>query len=139
LSLPPSVRQAANGYLFFRCVFRGSILDHRQDHAVVGSIPIRRDAPVLAVPGLDATGACTLVVGARHLDGLEHAFEAELVEAIGTQVEIFQAPAHLLARKRLLAKLDLRGPDALDAEHGVDQASHIEDFTRLLPFGGALT
>src|SRR5215471_20857007 len=75
-----SVRQQAAGrdLLLGRVLSRG-LLDHGRDHAVVASVPVGRDLPVLAIPGLDAPHARTLVVGAGHLDRPQHALEAELL------------------------------------------------------------
>src|SRR5262249_134349 len=81
----------------------------------------------LAVPSLDATCSRALVIGAGHLDRPQLALEAELFDAFGGDVEVLEAPAHLLAGERLLAEPLLRGADRLDAEHGVDQSAHVED------------
>src|SRR5262245_61816779 len=134
----PSVGQAPGVDLLVVGVFRRRVLHHRGDHLVVGLVPVRRDVPVLAVPCLHAAGAGALVVGARHLNGLEHALEAELLDAVGGEVEIFRAPPHLLAGERLLAEPILGRADGFDAEHAVDQAAHVEDLAGLLPFGHAL-
>src|SRR5262249_38921798 len=129
-----SVRQQAadRDLLLGRVLWRG-LLDHGRDHAVVAGVPVGRDLPVLAIPGLDAPHARTLVVGTRHLDRPQLALEAELFDAFGGEVEVLEAPAHLLAGERLLAEPLLRGADGLDAEHGVDQSAHVEDLARLLP------
>src|SRR5439155_12300006 len=74
---------------------------------------------------------------ARDLDGLEHTFEAKGLDALGSQIEVLEPPAHLLAGERLLAELRLRRADSLDAEHGIDQTADIEDLPGLLPFGRA--
>jgi hypothetical protein len=49
-----SVRHEASGrnFLFSRVLGRG-LLDHGHDHAVIAGVPVGRDLPVLAVPGLD--------------------------------------------------------------------------------------
>ena len=57
-----------------------------------------------------------LMIGAGHLDRLQHALEAELLDAVGGDVEVLEAPPHLLAGQRLVAELLLRGADRLDAE-----------------------
>src|SRR5205807_3399651 len=130
-----SVRhQAAGRDLLLGRVFCCSLLDHGRDQAVIAGVPVGRDLPVLAVPGLDACDARALVVGAGHLDRLQHTLESELLEAFRSQVEVFEAPPDLLASERLLAEPLLRGADGLDAEHGVDQSAHVEDLARLLPF-----
>src|SRR5262245_47536342 len=82
-----SVRQQAPGRDLLLCRVLGcSLLDHGRDHAVVASVPVGRDLPVLAIPGLDASHARTLVVGAGHLDRLQHALEAELLKAFRSQI-----------------------------------------------------
>src|SRR6516162_6565642 len=74
------------------------------------------------------------MIGAGYLDRSQLALESELLETIGGEVEVLEAPAHLLAGERLLAEPLLRGADRLDAEHGIDQSAHVENLTRLLPF-----
>src|SRR5262245_63488123 len=111
-----SVRQQAAGRDLLLCrVLSRSLLDHGRDHAVVAGVPVGRDLPVLAVPGLDAPHTRALVVGAGHLDRLQHAFEAELLEPFRRQVEVFEAPPDLLPSQWLLAEPLLRGADGLDA------------------------
>src|SRR5262249_11631772 len=73
--------------VLFSRVFCRRVLDHGCDHVVVTDVPVGRNLPVLAVPGLDAPGARAFVVGARHLDRLEHVLETELLEAVGADVE----------------------------------------------------
>src|SRR6516164_2842545 len=83
-----SVRQQAAGRdLLLGRVLCCSLLDHGRDDAVVADVPVGRDLPVLAIPGLDASDARALVVGAGHLDRLQHALEAELLNAFRSQVE----------------------------------------------------
>src|SRR5215469_5022028 len=73
---PASVRhQAAGADLLLGRILGRRFLDHRQDHVVIGRVPVRGDVPILAVPGLDAAGAGAFVVRARHLDRLELALE----------------------------------------------------------------
>src|SRR5215471_14957450 len=133
-----SVRQAARVQLLVRRVLGRGVLDERLDHLVVGHVPVRSDLPVLAIPGLDAAGAGALVIGAGELDRLELALEAELLDAVRRDVEVLETPAHLLAGHRLVAEARLRGADRLDAEHGVDQAAHVEHIAGVLPLGDAL-
>src|SRR5262249_20493210 len=113
---PTSVGHETPGReLLFSRVLGRRFLHHRSDHRVVGRDPIRRDIPLLAVPSLDPARARALVIGAGHLDRPQLALESELLEAIGGEVEILEAPAHLLAGERLLAEPLLRGADRLDA------------------------
>src|SRR5262245_53464730 len=132
--LPPaSVGQASGADLLLRRILRGGVLHHRGEDIVVSLVPVGGDLPVGAVPGLDAAGAGALVVGAGHLDRLEHALETELLDAVGAEVEVFQAPADLLAGHRLLAEPLLRGADRLDAEHAVDETAHVQDLAGVIP------
>src|SRR5712692_300300 len=137
---PTSVgRQAPGRDLLLGRVLGRGILDHGRYYAVVAGVPIRRDLPVLAVPGLDAAGARAFMVLARYFDGLQHAFEAELLDAIGGDVEVLEAQAHLLAGQRLLAEFFLGRADRLDSEHGVDQPADVENLSGLLPLRRALS
>src|SRR5262249_5591464 len=115
-----SVRQQAAGrdLLLGRVLGRG-LLDHGRDHAVVAGIPVGRDLPVLAIPGLDASDARALVVGAGHLDRLQLVLEAKLLEPFRREVEVFEAPPDLLPSQWLLAEPLLRSADRFDAEHRV--------------------
>src|SRR5262249_34556728 len=90
-----SVGQAACRDVLFSRVFCRRVLDHGCDHVVVTDVPVGRDLPVLAIPGLDAPGARAFVVGARHLDRLEHVLETELLEAVRAHVHIPETPPHL--------------------------------------------
>src|SRR5205085_8224851 len=130
--------QAPRRDLLFRRISRRRLLDHGRDHGVVAGVPVGRDLPVLAVPGLNATAARAFVVFARHLDRPQFTFEAQLLEPISGEIEVLDTPAHLLTGQGLLAETLLGGADRLDSEHGVDQAAHIEDFAGFLPFGRAL-
>ena len=47
------------------------------------------------------------MVGARELERRDQAFEADLLDALVVEVEVLQAPAHLLAGHRLVAELAL--------------------------------
>src|SRR5581483_4664742 len=102
------------------------LLDHRRQELLVGRVVVGDDLPVLAVPLLDAGLVCALVVMAGELDGLQHAFEAERLQAVSREVEVLEAPAHLLAGERLVAELPLCSADRLDAQHGVDETAVVE-------------
>src|SRR5687767_10459778 len=58
----------------------GRGLDHRAQDLHVGLVPVRRVAPVLAVPGVDAAAANALVVVAGGLERLDHVAEAERLD-----------------------------------------------------------
>src|SRR5262249_6891682 len=128
---PTSVGQAADRDLLLGCIFCGGVLDHGPDDVVVGIVPVGSDLPVLAVQGLDAASAGALMIGAGDLDRLELVLEAKLGEALGTEIEIFQAYTNLLAGQRFLAELLLRGANALHTEHRIDQAADIKDLPGL--------
>src|SRR5262245_28219472 len=111
------LRAVARGDLLLRRVGRGHILDQRLGHLLVGCVPVGDHMPGLAVPLHDAAVARALVVGAGDPHGAQHALEAQLLDAIGGQTEVLEAPTHLLAGQRLLAVLLLRLAHRLDAQH----------------------
>src|SRR5262249_49381184 len=129
---PASVGQASGADLLLRRILGGGVLHHRGDDIFVRLVPVGGDLPVRAVPRLDAACAGALVVRAGHLDRLEDALEAELLDAIRAWIEVFQAPADLLAVQWLVAEPRLRGADRLDAEHAVDETAHVQDFAGLV-------
>ena len=68
---------------------------------------------LLAVPLQELDRAAALVVQARHLERLHQAGRAELLQALVVDVQVLEAPAHLLAGHRLaLAEALLRVADA---------------------------
>src|SRR5918994_7575516 len=71
-----------------------------------GLDPVGDDVPLLAIPLLDHDRPIALVVLARHLDGSREALHAELLEPLLRDVEVLEAPPHLLAGRRL--RLELR-------------------------------
>ena len=77
------------------------------------------------------------MVLAGELHRLQHALEAQFLDALGGEVEVFEAPAHLLARQRLVAELLLRGANGLHAEHRVDDAAVVEHLSEVV-LGGRL-
>src|SRR5262252_4751974 len=81
--------------------------------------PVRYDVPLLAVPLLDQDGPAALVILAADLHGVREALHAELVHRRIGEVEVFEAPADLLAGQRLVAELPHRGADRLHGIHGV--------------------
>jgi hypothetical protein len=78
------------------------------------------------------------MVGARHLDRPDHALEAELLDALGGEIEMLDAPAHLLAGHRLVAELGHGGADRFGAQHRVDQAAVVEHRADLVGLGERL-
>src|SRR5262245_27459988 len=87
---------------------------HRRD-------PVGDDVPLLAVPLLDQHRPAALVVLAGDLDRMREALHADLLEPLLGQVEVLEAPPHLLAGGRLVAVLRHRGADGLDRQHRVDE------------------
>src|SRR5262249_54348359 len=81
------------------------VLDDRLDDRIVAGEPVGDHVPLLAVPLVDPAETRALMVGARDLDRSDHALEAELLDAVGGEVEMLDAPAHLLAGHRLVAEL----------------------------------
>src|SRR5438876_4568145 len=75
----------------------GGGFDLRADDVAHRLDPVRHDVPLLAVPLLDQHGAVALVVLARDLHGMREALHAELVEGGLGEVQVLEAPAHLLA------------------------------------------
>src|SRR5262245_26706304 len=74
-------------------------------HLAHGRDPVGDDVPLLAVPLLDEHGTVALVVLAGHLDRVREALHAELIEPRLREVQVLEAPAHLLAGERLVAVL----------------------------------
>src|SRR5262249_29184661 len=101
-------------------------LDLRPHHVAHRLDPLRDDRPFLAVPLLNEERAVALVVVARHLDRVREALQAELIESLLRQVEVLEAPSHLLAGGRSVAELGHGRPDGLDREHRVDDATVVE-------------
>src|SRR5439155_10240291 len=116
----------------------GGPLDLRPDDVAHRSDPVGDDVPLLAVPLLDQHGPAALVVLAGDLDRMREALHAELLEPLLGQVEVLEAPAHLLAGERLVAELRHRGADRLGREHRVDDAAVVERRAQVFLFGGAL-
>src|SRR5216683_5685822 len=73
-------------------------LDLRTDDVTHRLDPVRDDVPLLAVPLLDEHGTVALVVFARDLHRVREALHAELVEGGVGEIQVLEAPAHLLAR-----------------------------------------
>src|SRR5204862_1462862 len=117
--------------LFLR-VFLRRRLDHRPHDFLVRLDPVRDELPGLPVPLKDAGAAAAGMVLAGHLGRPQQPFEAELLERIGGQVEVFETPADLLAGQWLLAELALRGAHRLDREQRIDDAAIVKDGADIL-------
>src|SRR5688572_16273278 len=99
------LRAVARRDLLVRGVLGGRLLDHGIKDRTVSLVVVGDDLPRLAVPLMHAGFVGALMVLARQLDRLQHAFEAELLDAICRKIEVFKTPADLLARHRLIAEL----------------------------------
>src|SRR5262249_32043083 len=97
------LRAVAGGDLLLRRVLAGRRLHQRLDDRVVPGEPVGDHVPLLAVPLVHAAEPRAFVVGTGHLERSDHALEAELLDAVGGEVEVLEAPAHLLAGHRLVA------------------------------------
>src|SRR5881394_548315 len=73
-------------------------LDHRTQELGVGVDPIRRVAPALAIPRVDAAAVQALVIAAGGLERLDHVSESEPLDLRGIETEVLRAPANFLAR-----------------------------------------
>src|SRR5690606_28355661 len=82
---------------------------------------------LLTVPLMQAGLVRPLMVSAGQLDRLQHALEPQLLDALSGKVQVFEAPADLLARQRLVAQLPLRGAEGLRADQRVDQSAIVEN------------
>ncbi len=106
---------------------------------LVGLVPVGLDVPLRAVPLHDARPVGAHVVLAGGLHRAHDLAEAQGLEPVGREVEVLEAPAHLLGREHLaLAVLVLRGADRLHLQHGdhhparVRQRAHARGGTRAL-------
>src|SRR5262245_43716393 len=93
-------------------VLRRVLLDLGAHQLAVGLHPVGDHLPLGAVPLLELHQPRALVVEARDLDGRHQPRRAELLQALVVDVQVLDAPAHLLAGDRLaLAELRLREAD----------------------------
>src|SRR6266566_3431033 len=99
------------------------LLDHRPHDRLIGLDPVSNEVPFLPVPLLELDRAAPLMVHAGDLDRLQEAEGPEFLQALFVDVQILQAPAHLLARQRLLAELRLSRADGLRVQDAVDDAA----------------
>src|SRR6516225_11764919 len=86
--------------LFLR-VRQGRLLDDRTQQRTVGLHPVADHVPLLAVPLLEAHGAAAFMIRAGQLERLDETECAELFQARIVEIQMLEAPAHLLARERL--------------------------------------
>src|ERR1700752_3184109 len=109
-------------------VLRRGGLDHGTHQALVRLDPVADPLPLLAVPLLELHLAAAFVVGAGHLERLHEAGSAQLLQALLVDVQVLEAPAHLLAGHRLaLAVVPLRGAHRLGGEDRPQHAAVVVD------------
>src|SRR5450755_2145138 len=114
--------------LLLGAVFRGALLDHLAHQVAIAGHVRREGLETLAVPFLELDHAGSLVIEAARLDRREHARGAELLDARLRQIQMLQAPAHLLGRHDLtLAVLLLRGANRVDDDDSVDDSARMVD------------
>src|SRR4051812_45248528 len=79
------------------------LVDHRAQQLVVGFVHVRRVAPLLAIPGVDARAMRAAMVLARGLERLHDAFHPERLDAGRVEIQVLRAPADFLAGDHALA------------------------------------
>src|SRR5512144_858304 len=72
------------------------LLDQRADDRLVRLDPVRDHLPFCPVPLLELDRAAPLVIHAGELDRLQESNGAQLFQALLVDVQVLQAPAHLL-------------------------------------------
>src|SRR5262245_24850476 len=133
------LRRATRQLLLCRVLVRRR-LDHRLDDRLVGLVPVGRELPLAAVPGVHASPGGATVVGAAGRDRAHHAGEAQRVELLLVERQVLVAPARLLGGHPLaLAEALLRALDAFDRQHRRHQATHVQHLAHFFLWPGALT
>src|SRR5690242_5206657 len=113
---------------FFLRVLRGVRLDLGAHELAIGLHPVGDYLPLGAVPLLELDEARALMVHARYLERRHEARGAELFQALVVDVQVLDAPAHLLAGDRLaLAELVLREANRLHRDDAGDDAARVVD------------
>src|SRR4051794_35770113 len=107
----------ARGDALFLRVLGGVLLHLGAHQLAVGLHPVGQHFPLRAIPLLELHQSRAFVVQARHLERRHQTDSAELLQALLVDVQVFDTPAHLLARDRLaLAELVLRVADRLGSD-----------------------
>src|SRR6266404_4242174 len=117
---------ARSDVLFLRVRSR-RLLDHRPHQLAIGLDPIGDHLPLLAVPLLELDRSAALVIRAGHLDCLHEPGRAEVFQARLADLQVLDAPAHLLAGQRLLAVFLLCLADRFDGDDTVHHAAVVID------------
>src|SRR5262249_40407553 len=112
-------------------------LELRADYVAHDWDPTRDRSPAAAIPLLEHDGPGALVVLAGHLDRMDEAPHAKLVEPLLGEAQVLEPPAHLLASDGLVSILRHGDADRLDVVHGADHPTVVEHFTDGLARAGA--
>src|SRR5579864_4483494 len=114
--------------LLFRRVLGGALHDHLVHQRAIARHERRQRLELLAVPLLELDHPRALVVQAARLHRREQAGCTQFLEPRLGEVEVLQAPAHLLGRHDLaLAILILRLADRLDDHDRVRDSARVID------------
>src|SRR3954470_5522728 len=127
-SLHRVLRAVARRDVLFLGVLRRVFLYLGAHQLAVGLHPVADGLPLGAVPLLELDQARALVIQARDLERRHQADRAQLLQALVVDVQVLDAPAHLLAGDRLaLAELGLRIADRLGGNDAGDHAARVVD------------
>src|SRR5271166_6393609 len=110
----------------------GRLVDQRLDLRCVRADEVADLRPFRAVPLLHEGRRMAVVVGASRLERNRETIEADRLEAGGVDVEIFEAPAHVLAGHDLLAGDLLRLGDGFGDQHRIVDAAIVEHLAELV-------
>src|SRR5580658_10368126 len=109
----------ANGDPLLPGVLRRRLFDDGPEQRAIGLDPVADSLELRSVPLNEPHGAATFVVLARDLDGLQQTYRAKLLQAIFVDVDMFEAPAHLLSRERHVSEFRLRDANGFDIQDTV--------------------
>src|SRR5574344_57176 len=125
--------------VFLLGVFLAVLFHQRVDHALVGLVPVGDHFKLAAVPLGNACPVGAHVVVAAGLDGAQHLAKAQFVQALLRQVQVLQAPAHLLGRHGLaFTKFFLGSAHGFYLQHGNHHATGVgQGADAAAIFGGA--
>src|SRR5664279_1013784 len=98
-------RAVAGRDVVFRRVLVRRLFDERAQQLAVGLNPWGLDDPFLAVPLLELYGTGALVVGAGNVDCGKQSGRTQLGDALVVEIEVLEAPLHLLAAQRAVAEM----------------------------------
>src|SRR5437016_5482713 len=134
-----SLRYVSGGWRFLCAIARREILflrvgsrrllDHRTHELAVRLDPVGDRVPLVAVPLQEFHRTAALMIHARHLERLHESGCTQLLQARLADLQILDAPAHLLAGQRLLAELLLGLANRFNRDDAVDDAAVVVDRT----------